>query len=60
MKIVHERIDEERFIEVSISPREMDLMNDYMIISKECFIEGEPTYVGIKLGMDMEENDEGY
>ncbi len=49
MRIVNELVDEEHYIELSISEGEFSMMKEYFIISKICFINGELTNVGIKL-----------
>ena len=58
MRIVHEKLDHENFMEICLSPREFDLIKDYMIITKKCYIEGEETCIGIKLGLDLGSDEE--
>jgi len=59
MRIVHESFDHENFMEICISPREFDLLKDYMIITQKCYIQGEIISVGIKRGLEMK-NEEIY
>jgi hypothetical protein len=59
MRIVQEKVDKENYLELCISPRELELLRDYMIISKKVFLEGEITNVGIKLGLDVESDEDG-
>jgi len=49
MKIVQESVDREEYLELCISPREYDLIKQFMIVSKKCYIKGDMTHVGIKL-----------
>ena len=58
MRIVHEKVDEEQYIELSISEREFVMMKEYMIISKICFLNGQLTNVGIKLELGENFDDE--
>lgn len=55
MRIVHEKLEDEIFMEICLSPREFDLIKDYMIITKKCYIDGEVTSVGIKLGLELQD-----
>ena len=55
MRIVHEKLEDENFMEVCLSPREYDLIKQYMIITTKCLIDGEITSLGIKLGLDLED-----
>lgn len=58
MKIVQERVDREKYLEVCISEREFQMIKDYMIISKLCFLHGEYTNVGIKLELGEDSDEE--
>jgi hypothetical protein len=58
MKIVHEKLDRESFLEFSLTPQEYCAIKDYMIISKKCYIHGEETNIGIKLELYAENDDE--
>lgn len=54
MRIVHEKADKENFLEFSITDKEHELIKNYMIISKTCYIEGGQVTIGIKLEIDRE------
>ncbi len=58
MKIVQERVEKEDYLEMSLSLREHELLKEYMIISKKCYISGEMTNVGIKLQLGAEDDQE--
>lgn len=60
MRIVHEKIDNENYLELCISPKEFELIKDYMIVSKRVLLEGFITNFGVKLELDLvdEEEDE--
>lgn len=58
MKIVHEKVDGDSFIELSISEKELDSIKDYMIISKKCYIKDEETFIGVKLELEIEDSEE--
>lgn len=60
MKIVHEKLEHENFMEICLSPKEFDLIKEYMIITKRCYIEGEETSIGIKLGLELETEEDDY
>lgn len=60
MRIVQEKVDNEDYLELCISPREFEILQDYLIISKKWWIFGKETNVGIKLGLDMEDYEEHY
>ena len=57
MRIVREKVDNEHYLELCISPKEFKLLNDYMIVSRQFQIDGLITNVGIKLEIDEEEYD---
>lgn len=59
MRIVHEMFDKEHYLELCISPREFDLIKDYFIVSKKVCFRGEETNVGVKLGLDIEDDENG-
>lgn len=55
MRIVHETIDNENYLELCISPKEFELIKDYMIVSKKVMMEGLVTNFGVKLELDLED-----
>ena len=55
MKIVHERIDSENFLEISLSAKEFEKIQNYMIISEKFIVQDNPIFIGVKL--DFEKDD---
>jgi len=60
MRIVQENIDREDYLELCVTPKEIECLTDYMIISQKFYINGIVTNVGIKLEMEEEENEKDY
>jgi len=59
MRIVHEMIGKEHFLDICISERELELLTDYFILSKKVLFRDEETNIGIKLGLDVEDDEDG-
>ncbi len=58
MRILHERVDNEQYLELSISEREVAMIKEFMIISKRCFLNGKLTNVGVKLELGEDSDEE--
>jgi hypothetical protein len=58
MRIVQEILDKEDYLEICISPRELEMLEEYMIISKKCLLNGTVTNIGVKLGLEIGEDEE--
>lgn len=59
MRIVHEKVDREHYLELCLSPREFEMIKDYIIISKKVYLKGEITNIGVKLGLEVEDGENG-
>jgi len=58
MKIVQDKLGRENFLDVYLTKKECDLINEYMVISKKTEVNGEEVQVGIKLALfDKEKED---
>ena len=57
MKIVHEKIGKESFLELSVTPKEYEMIKEYFIISKKIDLQGEEINVGIKMDLNEEFSD---
>jgi len=58
MRIVQEKVDRENYLELCVTPDEIDFLKETLIISKKCYIAGEITNVGIKLELHVDIDEE--
>ena len=58
MRIVQERVDRENYLELCITPKELQQLKDYLILSRPFIIQGMVTNVGIKLSLDEDLHEE--
>lgn len=56
MKIVQEKVGRDKFIELSLTKKECQILEDYLIISQKTEIGNEEYNVGVKLELFDEEN----
>ena len=47
MKISKESVDKQKYIDILLSDKEVSLLKEYIVISAECYINGEPISIGI-------------
>lgn len=57
MRIVQEKIDNENFLELSLTVKEFDYIKDFMIVSQIYDVYGNPTSIGVKLDFDEDSDD---
>lgn len=57
MKIVQEKNGAELYIDVLLSPQELEHMKNYMMVSKETLIFDKLASIGIKLTLEEEEEE---
>lgn len=57
MRIVQEKFEREEYLELCLSEREFDLIKEYMIISKKCLLNGEITNIGVKLELELDDEE---
>ncbi|MFP3859253.1 MAG: hypothetical protein ACLFUW_00375 [Bacteroidales bacterium] len=55
MKIVQDKLGKEFFLDVLLTKKECELINEYMVISDQIDVNGKEVHVGIKLAMDLED-----
>lgn len=48
MKISKETVDNLKYIDILLSNKEVNLLNDYVVLSGECYVNGELINFGIK------------
>lgn len=58
MIIVQEQVDLDKYIEISLSEKELNLLKEYMIMTKPFYHRGERVILSIKLGMYEDFDDE--
>ena len=58
MIIVQEQVDLDNYIEISLSPKELSLLKEYMIMTRPFVLNGERIILSIKLGMYEDFDDE--
>lgn len=54
MRIVHDELEGEEFLEIWISREEHDMIKDYMIVSKKHYLLGQEISIGISLNLEHE------
>lgn len=59
MKIVHEKLGKEEFIEILIDKKDIQHIKEYFILQQPFYLESRPLNVGIKLRVheDFEDDD---
>ncbi len=58
MRILQERVDNEEYLELSISESEFSMIKEFMIISKRCLLNNKLTNIGIKLELGENSDEE--
>lgn len=54
MRIVQEKIDDEFFLELSLTPKELESLFEKLMIQKKVLWQDEPLSVGVKMETDEE------